>query len=270
MLSHQPLWTRLQSLTLKVQFTVYYITATLVLLKNYPHSMLKDVLLELEGLSVSGTCEELRVDPEASSELFEALEQTLLRFPQPRVACIFDNVRDGTVLFWTQTLGGRHFPTLFQRGAFTVTSKEGECHFHQNSIPTQSDALITINLVAGVGHDSSIWDLVISPDGKWVATASSDFTIILWDHQQKCKNVLKACRLCLIYELMPGNFVDCAAMQSPQSSQSFRYIWGLHGVFGCGLVHFSFACQYSEIWVLSEHCHDCLTAHSSRTFFHFC
>ena len=127
-LSHQRLWTRLQSLTLKVDFMVCYITDTLVLLKNYRHSMLKDVLLELKGTSVFDTCQGLRIDREASSGLFEALEQTLLRFPQPRIACHFDNLRGGTVLFWTQTLG-RHFPTLFHRGAFTVTSKEGEYHF---------------------------------------------------------------------------------------------------------------------------------------------
>ena len=33
----------------------------------------------------------------------------------------------------------------------------------------------------GAGHDGDASDLAISPDGKWVATASLDSTIIIWD-----------------------------------------------------------------------------------------
>ena len=127
-ISHQPDWPRLQCLTLKLDLLIHYITDAFVLLKNYPHSMLKDDLLELQCTSVSDTCERYRVDHEATSGLFKGLEQTLLRFPQPRITCLFDDLRDGRALFWTRTLG-RHFPTLFQRGAFVVTSKEGEYHF---------------------------------------------------------------------------------------------------------------------------------------------
>ncbi|EJF61427.1 WD40 repeat-like protein, partial [Dichomitus squalens LYAD-421 SS1] len=36
------------------------------------------------------------------------------------------------------------------------------------------------------GHDSSVNALVISPDGRWVATASDDSTIILWDARTAC------------------------------------------------------------------------------------
>ncbi|EJF55393.1 WD40 repeat-like protein, partial [Dichomitus squalens LYAD-421 SS1] len=36
------------------------------------------------------------------------------------------------------------------------------------------------------GHDSPVTALVVSSDGRWVATASMDATIILWDARDAC------------------------------------------------------------------------------------
>lgn len=45
-------------------------------------------------------------------------------------------------------------------------------------------------------------------------------TTLRCTHQQKCKNILRACRYCLKCELGHGNVKDCTAIQSSQSSQS--------------------------------------------------
>ena len=143
-------------------------------LKDLPLSMLKDVMVELHTWSIGNI--NLYFFREAGS--VSELERTLLRFLRPEVTFLLDHLRLGRSLFWTQETR-KHFPVLFQRGGFKVTSKTGIC-----LILSQSDAkgrLILCLVIPGAGHDGSVWDLATSPDSKWVVTASTDSTVILWD-----------------------------------------------------------------------------------------
>ena len=45
---------------------------------------------------------------------------------------------------------------------------------------------------------------------------------------------------------------------------------GLHGISWYGMVLFMFACPYNIVWIMSEHCHDCLSMQSGGILLHFC
>ncbi|KAM5540189.1 hypothetical protein V8D89_006008 [Ganoderma adspersum] len=156
-LSHVFDWPPLRSLVLKLVFIIRDITGAIALLKDFPPSTLKDVMVELRRRSIGDINDTLSAKD--SSKQLQELEQALLRFARPRMACLVDHLHDGTTSFWTQELATR-FPTLFQRGAFTFASR---------------------TVLPGVGHDYGVRGLATSPDGKWVATWSLDSTIKLWD-----------------------------------------------------------------------------------------
>ncbi len=78
-------------------------------------------MVELDRADISSIIETFS---EATSGLFEELEQILLRFPHPQIVCLSNKLRDGGNCFWAQELGKR-FPVLFRRGAFVMTPRTG-------------------------------------------------------------------------------------------------------------------------------------------------
>ena len=108
----------------------------------------------------------------------EKLEHALLRFSQARFMCLFvDPVCTDSLSFWTRELG-KHLPVLFERGAVSMESKEGElqCFFLASR-----DKMIMFTVLSSMRHDAGVDALAISPDGKWLASGAGDSTIILWD-----------------------------------------------------------------------------------------
>lgn len=100
------------------------ITDAIVFLKGFPDATLKDVMVLLQGGSIHSIND--RLSGQAITGRLEELEQTLLKFPRPRVVCLVDRLRHGRSSFWTQELA-RCFPLLLQRGAFTLTPTTGGC-----------------------------------------------------------------------------------------------------------------------------------------------
>ena len=126
-LLHSASWPRLRTVVLKPQLSDGFISSEsedvpviIAALKGFPSSTLKNVTVELRSVSIQVV--NLRLL--AKSRLYLELEQTLLRFPRPKVTILVDHLRLGRSLLWTQEIGKR-FPVLFQRGAFNVTSKTG-------------------------------------------------------------------------------------------------------------------------------------------------
>ena len=114
-------WPRLRTLVLKLVFTARDVTDAIMFLEGFTPSTLKDVTVELGRADISSILETLS---EAHSGLLEKLEKALLRFPNPRIVCLSNKLRDGGNRFWTQELG-KHFPVLSQRGAFIMAPRTG-------------------------------------------------------------------------------------------------------------------------------------------------
>ncbi|TBU54432.1 WD40-repeat-containing domain protein [Dichomitus squalens] len=97
--------------------------------------------------------------PKGDHRLCSELDRTLLRSPHSTL--VFGSsgrCRRSRKNLWTQELG-KHFPKMAERGSLIVASR-------------QSTAL---------GHDDRVYSIVYSPDSKWLATASRDSTVIIWD-----------------------------------------------------------------------------------------
>ncbi|PIL23312.1 transporter [Ganoderma sinense ZZ0214-1] len=80
-------------------------------------------------------------------------------------------------------LEGR-FPTLCSQGKVKVELSQGKL------FSTIRRLLLTVSIVAGsaratLGHVSGVKALVLSPDDKWIASAASDGTVVLWDAMQQ-------------------------------------------------------------------------------------
>lgn len=59
------------------------------------------------------------------------------------------------------------------------------------------------------GHNATLWRLTISPDGKWLASASKDMDLNLWDLQTwKLKHSMK----------LPGDYVNALAFSADNKS----------------------------------------------------
>ena len=102
---------------LDLEFITEDVRNGVVLLKEFPPST-KDVTVEVDATG------DLDMQTTLATEgLCEDLEQTLLRFPRPRIEFLVPILRP-TNSFWTQELR-RRFPVLFQRKAFTMTGWRG-------------------------------------------------------------------------------------------------------------------------------------------------
>ncbi len=175
-------WPKLRSLVLKpLAYTTEAITATSMFLKDLSPSTLQDVTVELPHIISTQFLNDALCDEASSGRqwLGEELNQTLLRFSRPRIVCPVSVLRNSQQSFWTQELR-KHFSVLFQCGAFTITSKEKGWYqsYHTSGVRNK---LIIYLVLHGAGHKDSARNLTPSPDGKWVATASEDCTVILWD-----------------------------------------------------------------------------------------
>ena len=122
-LSHPFAWPHLRSLVLKLEFTTKDITDVIAFLKDFPPSVLRDVVAELQSPSIQDITQTL--SDKASSDRFEELEQILLGFSRPQIVCSVGKLRDGMQPFWAQEIG-KQFPVLLQRGAFKLTPNTGE------------------------------------------------------------------------------------------------------------------------------------------------
>ncbi len=150
----------------------------MVFLKDFPPSTLKEVIVDFESALVHDINEDFNLRPDDEG-LWEELEQSLLRFSQPRMVLHPDVLRNGRISFWTEEIG-KHFPTLLQRGAIIVTPETGGYQSY-HTFGVRNKLIIRLVLPGMAGHDENVLDLALSPDGKWVATASDDSTVILWN-----------------------------------------------------------------------------------------
>ncbi|EJF58710.1 WD40 repeat-like protein [Dichomitus squalens LYAD-421 SS1] len=110
------------------------------------------------------TCEELSIDPHAP--LREALEKVLLRYPARRVLLA---VSGGTILNARKTI--------------SWSDEFNKCF---RPLGEQWALADDVRYSGKPGHDSHVTALVVASDGRWVATASTDSTIILWDARDVC------------------------------------------------------------------------------------
>ena len=118
---HPSSWPQLRTLVLNLELPRSSVHAVIAALKDFPLSTLKDITIELRFTSIWNVNSELF---DNSSQELE-LEQTLLRFPRPKVIIFPNHLRLGRSSFWTQEMGKHYFPVLFQRGAFKVTCETG-------------------------------------------------------------------------------------------------------------------------------------------------
>ena len=118
---HPSSWPQLRTLVLNLELPRSSVHAVIAALKDFPLSTLKDITIELRFSSIWNVNSELF---DNSSQELE-LEQTLLRFPRPKVIIFPNHLRLGRSSFWTQEMGKHYFPVLFQRGAFKVTCETG-------------------------------------------------------------------------------------------------------------------------------------------------
>ena len=118
---HPSSWPQLRTLVLNLELCHIGVSDAIAALKDFPLSTLKDIPVELRCSSIWDVNSELFDSPSLGLEL----EQTLLRFPTPKVIILVDDLRLSRGSFWTQEIGKDYFPVLLQRGAFKVTYKTG-------------------------------------------------------------------------------------------------------------------------------------------------
>ncbi len=171
-------WPRLQSLVLKLfisraSSTGNILQATELLTDLRRRTSLWEVRIELHDI-MSG------VGVSFGTDIYVELERALLAFSCPRITWIIGDLRAGRQSFWTQEFG-KCFPALFQRGLVAVMPPERGKHCYAF---INIAKLFSFSSLAHpeflTGHEDTLWDLVVSPDSRWIASGSKDGTIIVW------------------------------------------------------------------------------------------
>ena len=119
-----------------------------------------------------------RWDEELTSRCAE-LDSTLLGFPRPNIVFAYQwPVHSRRINFWLQEMKV-WFPNLGDRRLLRIGFRpSGLSCRNLQQLPTYNG--LTASLGSAIFHEDSANCLVYSPDGKWLATGSSDCTIILW------------------------------------------------------------------------------------------
>ena len=201
------------------------IADTTAFLKHLRHPSLKDIEIELHG-----RCDFFR---SANAGLHTELEQVLLRFSRPQITWVIERLRAGRRAFWIQELG-KFFPVLYGRGALKVASSERRRRTGElNHAITGGNQLMPCvgfdDSALLMGHEITVNVLVASPDGRWVASGSSDGTIILWD----------ACSGQIARQWVPHHYTEVESLAFSADSRQLVSIsrrlpdivvWDLNGV----------------------------------------
>ncbi|KAI1789274.1 WD40-repeat-containing domain protein [Ganoderma leucocontextum] len=121
--------------------------------------------LHSSGIALLGTC---LSRANAAAEACRALEESLLAFPLGRILChsAVDQHRAGRAAFWSPAFE-RAFPKLSAGGLLALGTARAKT-----------------DTTDPVGHEGRVGIMVASYDSKWIATASEDGTIIVWDAER--------------------------------------------------------------------------------------
>lgn len=150
-------------------------------LKKFPNRpLLNDVAFEWKLSSPMDIVEVLSPRNRNGHQMCRGLERALLKFAKSSITCTFAiSVCADGLSFWLHELGKR-FPALLQRGG-VISGKCEEGEFRP-TLASRYNLIIAYYSVDPVArHDYSVRALVVSLDGKWVASGSGDSTIIIWD-----------------------------------------------------------------------------------------
>ena len=120
-------------------------------------------------------------------ESCRALEDVLLAFKTPGRILFSRPLADHRVTrshFWSATIE-RAFPRLSETRLLTLmwsASESSVIHCLLRLARTDSNQADTLS--HSVGHEWEVTALITSSDGKWIATASRDGTVIAWDAER--------------------------------------------------------------------------------------
>ncbi|TBU21881.1 WD40-repeat-containing domain protein [Dichomitus squalens] len=128
-------------------------------LKDIRSDCLADVTVQILS-SPSSVVEHVRGDVD-NLRLCSELDRILLAFPRPNLVLKSEalSIHPRRLKLWSEEFHG-YFPNLASRGLLTIVSEPAP---------------------ENVGHEDRVQCLAYFPDSKWLATASWDCTIILWD-----------------------------------------------------------------------------------------
>ena len=169
-------WQHLQSLTLHLSEHGRTLIANAVkLLDNVNSKTCKDVTIQFDAeLSFSQMTRYL-LDRDNNGDL----EHIVLGFSRVNIIWAVQPLRATRNSFWTRELN-KHY-LLCQRGAVLVLKSEiGESLQCAIQLMIAREKLINF-AVFPAGHDGNISAFAVSPDSRWVASGSSDSTVIVWD-----------------------------------------------------------------------------------------
>ena len=188
---------RLSSLTLvfwmpliqsgNVEYFSKCLLSVIKILESVKRTGLKNVQLEFKTDPIA-TLGSLLSGPDPPLKTCQLLEKALLALPKSRTGILVCDGngcrRVGRATFWSPIIKDA-FPTLNQRGLLSLNfTHSASCLGYCIAIKTDfAHDAGQINSPHLLGHESEVTSLV-SPhdrDSKWIVTASTDDTIIVWD-----------------------------------------------------------------------------------------